>query len=53
MPYQREFENRLKVAIVRVGSHAYRHILPAMTFLPVLRAVCDIDPERVQSTASQ
>ena len=54
MPYQREFESRLKVAIVGVGSHAYRNILPAMTFLPVsLRAVCDIDPERVQSTASQ
>ena len=50
MPYQREFESRLKVAIVGVGSHAYRNILPAMTFLPVsLRAVCDIDPERVQS----
>ena len=54
MPYQREFESRLKVAIVGVGSHAYRNILPAMTFLPVsLRAVCDIDPERVHSTASQ
>ena len=54
MPYQREFESRLNVAIVGVGSHAYRNILPAMTFLPVsLQAVCDIDSERVQSTASQ
>jgi predicted dehydrogenase len=40
--YQREFEKRLKVGIVGVGSHAYRNLLPAMNFLPVsLQAVCD------------
>ena len=54
MSYQREFEERLNVAIVGVGSHAYRNILPAMTFLPVsLRAVCDINPERARVTAAQ
>ena len=54
MPYQREFENRLNVAVVGVGSHAYRNILPTMNFLPVsLRAVCDIDLARAQATASQ
>ncbi len=54
MSYQREFEKKLSVAIVGVGSHAYRNILPIMTYLPVsLRAVCDINLERAQITAAQ
>ena len=54
MSYQRDFENRLNVAMVGVGSHAYRNILPVMTHLPVsLRAICDINLERAQVTASQ
>jgi hypothetical protein len=54
MPYQRDFENKLKVAMVGVGSHAYRNILPTMNFLPVsLQAVCDIDTTRAEATASQ
>ena len=54
MAYQREFENKLKVGMVGVGSHAYRNIMPTLTFLPVtLSAICDIDPERVRTTASQ
>ena len=54
MPYQREFDKKLNVAMVGVGSHAYRNILPTMTFLPVcLRAICDIDLARAQATAAQ
>ncbi len=54
MSYQRDFEKKLNVAIVGVGSHAYRNILPTMTFLPIsLRAICDINLERAQVTASQ
>ncbi len=54
MAYQREFENKLRVGMVGVGSHAYRNIMPTMTFLPVtLRAICDVDAERMRSTASQ
>jgi predicted dehydrogenase len=54
MSYQREFEKKLNVGIVGVGSHAYRNILPIMTYLPVsLRAVCDIDSKRAQVTAEQ
>jgi len=54
MSYQREFEEKLNVAIVGVGSHAYRNILPTMTYLPVsLRAICDINLERAKMTASQ
>ena len=30
MSYQRDFENRLNVAMVGVGSHTHRNILPAM-----------------------
>ncbi len=54
MNEQREFEKKLKVGLVGVGSHAYRNILPTMTFLPVsLAAVCDIDLQRAKLTASQ
>jgi len=54
MIYQREFEEKLTVAIVGVGSHAYRNILPTLTYLPVsLRAICDINLERAKVTASQ
>ena len=54
MSYQREFEKRLNVGIVGVGTHAYRNILPTMNFLPVrLLAICDIDLERARVTADQ
>jgi predicted dehydrogenase len=44
MSYQRDFEKRLNVGMVGVGSHGYRNILPAMHYLPVrLKALCDID----------
>lgn len=54
MQYQREAERRLRVGIVGVGSHAYRNILPTLTYLPVsLDAVCDLDAERARATAAQ
>ncbi len=54
MSYQREFEKRLNVGLVGVGSHAYRNILPAMHFLPVnLRGLCDIKLDLVKRTADE
>jgi len=54
MSYQREFERKLSVGVVGIGSHAYRNVLPTMTFLPVtLQALCDIDVEKAQLTAAQ
>jgi predicted dehydrogenase len=54
MPYQREFEKKLNVGIVGVGSHAYRNILPTMNYLPVsLRAVCDTNRSLAEKTAAQ
>ena len=55
MSYQREFENRLKVALVGIGSHAYRNILPVFHFLPVeLKAVCNrSDRELAEKTARE
>lgn len=54
MSYQREFERRLKVGVVGVGSHAYRNLLPAMNYLPVtLRAVCDANRQLAEATATQ
>jgi predicted dehydrogenase len=52
--YQRDFADRVRVGLVGAGSHAYRNILPALTYLPVtLTAVCDVDLERAQVTAAQ
>ncbi len=54
MQYQREAERRIRVGIVGVGSHAYRNVLPTLTYLPVsLDAVCDIDADRARVTAAQ
>ena len=54
MQYQREANRRLRVGAVGVGSHAYRNILPTLTYLPVsLDAVCDIDADRARATAAQ
>lgn len=54
MTYQRDFEKKLKVGIVGVGSHAYRNLLPAMNYLPVtLQAVCDTNRPLAEKTAAQ
>ena len=54
MSYQREFERRLRVGFVGVGSHAYRNLLPALTHLPVeLVAVCDVNADLAARTARQ
>lgn len=54
MSYQREFEKRLKVGLVGVGSHAYRNLLPAFHYLPVrLQALCDVNLELAQQTAPE
>ena len=54
MSYQREFETKLNVGIVGVGSHAYRNLLPALSYLPVsLRAVCDSNRRLAEATAAQ
>ena len=54
MSYQRDFERRLNVAVVGAGSHSYRNVLPAMTFLPVtIKAICDINPSVAEKTAVQ
>jgi predicted dehydrogenase len=54
MSYQREFADRVRVGIVGVGGHAYRNILPTLTFLPVeLVAIADVNGELAQRTAAQ
>ncbi len=54
MSYQREFEKRIPAAVIGVGSHSYRNILPIMNFLPVkLLAVCDVNEELAEKTAAQ
>ena len=54
MTYQRDFQQKLRVGIVGVGSHAYRNLLPAMNFLPVtLAAICDTNLDLARKTATQ
>ena len=54
MSYQREYEKRIPAAVIGVGSHSYRNILPVMNFLPVkLVAVCDVNEELAVKTAAQ
>ena len=54
MSYQREFEKRLRIGFVGVGSHVYRNLLPALTYLPVeLVAICDVNEELSRKTATQ
>jgi len=54
MSYQRDFEKRLNVAVVGVGTHGYRNVLPTMTFLPVcIKAFCDVNIDRAKLTAEQ
>lgn len=54
MSYQRQFERRLRVAVVGLGSHSYRNVLPSLTYLPVeLVAVCDADADLARTTARQ
>jgi predicted dehydrogenase len=54
MGYQRQFERRVRIGVVGLGSHSYRNILPALTYLPVdLVAVCDVDGDLARLTARQ
>ncbi len=54
MSYQREFDRRLRVGFVGLGSHTYRNLLPTLTYLPVeLVAVCDADGDLAARTAAQ
>lgn len=54
MPYQRDVEKKVRIGLVGVGDHAYRNILPTLTFLPVeLVAIVDINADLASRTANQ
>lgn len=54
MSYQREFDRRLKIGMVGLGSHSYRNILPTFHYLPVeLKAICDLEPGLAEKTAPE
>jgi len=54
MTYQREYDQRLNVALVGIGSHSYRNILPALHFMPIrLVALCDINESLAKMTAEE
>jgi predicted dehydrogenase len=53
--YQREFVKRINVAMVGIGSHSYRNLLPTLNYLPVrLKAVCNkSNVDEGRATAAQ
>lgn len=55
MSYQRDYSKRLNIAMVGIGSHTYRNLLPAFNYLPVnLKAICNRSNEELgQKTAAQ
>jgi predicted dehydrogenase len=54
MIHQRDVERRLRVGVVGVGQHAYRNVLPALTFLPAeLVAVADVNLVLAERTSRQ
>ena len=54
MSYRREFDRKLNVGVVGVGSHCYRNLLPCMTYLPVaIRALCDVNASLLARTADE
>jgi predicted dehydrogenase len=54
MSYQREFPQRINVAVIGAGSHCYRNILPVMNYLPVrIKAICDPNVVLGKLTAEQ
>src|SRR5258708_29625860 len=54
MSYQRDYERKLRVGMVGLGSHAYRNILPALHYLPVnLVPLCDLDAATLASTGKE
>lgn len=54
MSYQREFDKRLRVGLVGVGSHGYRNVLPTMHYLPVeVISICDAKIDLAERTAPE
>jgi predicted dehydrogenase len=54
LSYQRNYDRRLSIGIVGLGSHTYRNLLPALHFLPVrLVALCDSNPDTLRKTAAE
>ena len=54
MTYQREFDTRINVGVIGIGSHGYRNILPLMNYLPVtVKAVCNRTAAVGRITAAQ
>jgi predicted dehydrogenase len=54
MSYQREYKERIPVAVIGAGSHCYRNILPVLNYLPVeLKAICDPNEEAGTLAAKQ
>jgi predicted dehydrogenase len=54
MDYQRDATKRVRIGLVGAGMHAYRNLLPVLTFLPVeLVAVADVDLGLAERTARQ
>ena len=54
MPYNLDYESKLRVGFIGAGAHAYRNILPCFQYAPIeLVALADHHPERGLAIARQ
>lgn len=54
MPFNYEYQQRIRAGFIGCGKHAFQSILPSLQYAPVeLVAVCDLIPERAQFCARQ
>ncbi|HHX45440.1 MAG TPA: Gfo/Idh/MocA family oxidoreductase [Chloroflexi bacterium] len=54
MPFNYEYEKKLRVGFIGAGEHAYRNILPSFQYAPIeLVAIADHDSERGLAVARQ
>ncbi len=50
--YNYEYDNKLKVAVIGVGGHTFRNILPCFAYAPVdLVSICDLDVNKAKDVA--
>ena len=52
--YNFEYEQKLRVAFIGAGGHAFRNVYPTFQYAPIdLVAVCDLDGSRAEAFARQ
>lgn len=52
VPYQFEYDQRIRCCFIGAGGHSFRNIYPSLQYAPIdLVAICDLDPRRAADYA--